>query len=148
MINIKKSILCFPTIRSGTDISIKEKLLLKLKQFLRLLLIVCFSNVNLNYMLKSNFPIYCLVTSYEITLYTGDKSGAGTDSQVYITLFGNNGKRTEKLHLKKSLNNKDPFERNQIDQFRVEGNYIGELIKLRIEHDNTGRAAGWFLDRV
>jgi len=50
--------------------------------------------------------------------------------------------------LKNSSNNKNPFERNQTDTFRVKGDYIGELVKLRIEHDNTGRLAGWFLDRV
>ena len=80
-------------------------------------------------------------------MFTGDKKGAGTDSQVYITLFGNQGKQTEKIHLKDS-NNKNPFERNQADKFTVKGDYIGELTKLHIEHDNTGRSAGWFLDRV
>ncbi|CAF4587849.1 unnamed protein product [Rotaria sp. Silwood1] len=87
-------------------------------------------------------------TQYHITVITGDKRGAGTDSQVYVTLFGDDGQRTEKLHLKKSANNNNPFERNQTDEFRVKGDYIGELVKLRIEHDNTGRFAGWFLDRI
>ncbi len=50
--------------------------------------------------------------------------------------------------MRKSETNKDPFERNQTDKFRVKGDYIGELVKLRIEHDNTGRLAAWFLDRV
>ena len=101
----------------------------------------------MTYRLQSNFLIYYLVTSYEIIVYTGDKTGAGTDSRVYITLFGKDGKRTEKIHLKNS-NNKDPFERKQTDKFCVKSEYIGELVKLRIEHDNTGRLAGWFLDRV
>ncbi|CAF1459513.1 unnamed protein product, partial [Rotaria sordida] len=101
----------------------------------------------MNDMLQSNFLIYYLVTSYEIIVYTGDKRGAGTNSQVYITLFGKAGKRTEKIHLKNS-NNKDPFERNQTDKFYVKGDYIGELIKLCIEHDNTGLSSGWFLDRI
>ncbi|CAF4946846.1 unnamed protein product, partial [Rotaria sp. Silwood1] len=87
------------------------------------------------------------MTSYEIIVNTGNKRYSGTDSQVYITLFGNNGKQTGKIHLKNS-NNKDPFKRNQADKFRVQGEYIGELIKLRIEHDNTGRFPGWFLDRI
>ena len=85
---------------------------------------------------------------YEITVVTGDKRRAGTDSNVYITLFGENGKRTEKMHLKKSLSHKDPFERGQSDIFRIRGDYIGKLVKLRIEHDNTGQFAGWFLERV
>ena len=99
-------------------------------------------------MLKSNSFISDLVTSYEVIVLTGDRQAAGTDSQVYVTLFGNHGKRTGKMHLKNSVNNKDPFERNQADKFQVQGDYIGELVKLCIEHDNTGRMPGWFLDRV
>lgn len=79
---------------------------------------------------------------------TGSEKGAGTDAQVYITLFGSDGKRTEKLHLNKSQTNNNPFERNQTDKFRVKGDYVGELVKARIEHDNSGRFAGWFLERV
>ncbi|CAF0916712.1 unnamed protein product [Rotaria sordida] len=91
--------------------------------------------------------MYYLVTTYEIIVYTGGKRNAGTDSQVYVTLFGKNGKKTGKIHLQNS-NNKDPFERNQADKFHVQGEYIGELIKLRIEHDNSGLLSGWFLDRI
>jgi hypothetical protein len=87
------------------------------------------------------------VTSYEILVFTGDKRGAGTDAQVYITLFGSNGKQTQKIHLKDS-NNKNPFEQKETDKFTVQGEYIGELTKLRIEHDNSGFSSGWFLDKV
>ncbi len=80
-------------------------------------------------------------------MITGDKRGAGTDSQVYLTLFGKNGRQTEKIHLNNS-NNSNPFEKNQTDKFIVKTNPVGELNKLRIEHDNSGRLAGWFLDRV
>jgi hypothetical protein len=52
------------------------------------------------------------------------------------------------MPLKHSSTNKNPFERNKTDTFRVKGDYVGELVKLRIEHDNSGRLAGWFLDRV
>ena len=37
--------------------------------------------------------LFCLVTSYEIIVYTGKQRGAGTDAQVYITLFGKDGKQ-------------------------------------------------------
>ncbi|CAM2710921.1 unnamed protein product [Rotaria socialis] len=88
-------------------------------------------------------------TEYHVTVVTGTPNGAGTDSRVYITLFSDDGKRTEKLQLKTPINNnKNPFERNQTDEFRIAGDYIGELVKIRVEHDNTGRAAGWFLDRI
>jgi hypothetical protein len=87
------------------------------------------------------------LTTYEIVVTTGNVRGAGTDAQVYITFFGTGGKQTHKIHLKDS-NNKNPFEHNQTDQFSVKGDYVGELTKLRIEHDNSGFASGWYLDRV
>jgi hypothetical protein len=87
------------------------------------------------------------LTTYEIVVTTGNVRGAGTDAQVYLTLFGKNGKPTQKLHLKDS-NNKNPFEKGEIDKFSVKGDYVGELTKLRIEHDNSGLGPGWFLDRV
>jgi hypothetical protein len=87
------------------------------------------------------------LTTYEIVVTTGNVRGAGTDAQVYLTLFGKNGKQTQKFHLKDS-NNKNPFEQNQADKFSVRGDSVGELTKLRIEHDNSGFASGWFLDRV
>lgn len=89
-----------------------------------------------------------VVLDYDIVIVTGDERGAGTDSQVHVVLFGSQGRRTEKLHLKTSKNHKNPFERNQSDRFVVRGDYIGDLVKMRIEHDNSGRAPGWFLDRV
>ena len=36
----------------------------------------------------------------------------------------------------------------RMDTFRLEGIDLGELIKLRIGHDNRGVGPGWFLDKV
>jgi hypothetical protein len=44
-----------------------------------------------------------------VTVYTGNKKGAGTDANVYIILFGENGDSGEK-RLDDSRNN---FERGQ-----------------------------------
>jgi hypothetical protein len=35
-----------------------------------------------------------------------------------------------------------------MDTFRLEGIDLGELVKLRIGHDNRGVGPGWFLDKV
>lgn len=48
-------------------------------------------------------------SKYKVTTYTGDKSGAGTDANVYITMFGEFGDSGEKP-LTSSKNN---FERGQ-----------------------------------
>ena len=46
---------------------------------------------------------------YKVTVFTGNKSGAGTDADVFITLFGNQG-QTDKTKLD---NKKDNFEAGQ-----------------------------------
>ena len=35
-----------------------------------------------------------------------------------------------------------------MDTFRLEAIDLGELVKLRIGHDNRGVGPGWFLDKV
>ena len=54
----------------------------------------------------------CLIISeskYKVSVYTGNKSGAGTDANVYITLFGENGDSGEKI----IDDNKNNFERGE-----------------------------------
>ena len=48
-------------------------------------------------------------SKYKVSVYTGNKSGAGTDANVYITLFGENGDSGEKI----IDNNKNNFERGE-----------------------------------
>ncbi|XP_030643524.1 lipoxygenase homology domain-containing protein 1 [Chanos chanos] len=86
---------------------------------------------------------------YEVVTITGDVAGAGTDANVFITLFGDYG-ITPKLHLASNTEkrNRTAFERHKTDVFRIRTHNVGPLKKIRIEHDNTGLNASWFLDRV
>ncbi|XP_061492303.1 lipoxygenase homology domain-containing protein 1 [Rhineura floridana] len=82
---------------------------------------------------------------YEVVTVTGDVRGAGTDANVFVTLFGEFG-ITPKAHL--TSKSSSAFERSKTDVFRVRINNVGTIRKIRIEHDNTGMNASWFLDRV
>uniref|UniRef100_F7CL93 Lipoxygenase homology PLAT domains 1 n=1 Tax=Ornithorhynchus anatinus TaxID=9258 RepID=F7CL93_ORNAN len=86
-------------------------------------------------------------TTYTVSVKTGDKKNAGTDANVFITLFGTEDDTGLTL-LKSSKTNKNKFERGKIDVFTVETVDLGELRKIRIGHDNMGKGAGWFLDWV
>ena len=55
-------------------------------------------------------------TEYTISVQTGDKRGCGTDANVFLLIFGQNGSSGE-LALKESKNNSDKFERGQTDVF-------------------------------
>uniref|UniRef100_A0A8C2Q311 Lipoxygenase homology domains 1a n=1 Tax=Cyprinus carpio TaxID=7962 RepID=A0A8C2Q311_CYPCA len=85
------------------------------------------------------------VEVYEVVTVTGDVKGAGTDANVFITLYGEFGV-TPKVHL--ASKSRTAFEKNKTDVFRIKTHNVGPIKKIRIEHDNTGMSASWFLDRV
>ncbi|GLD72495.1 lipoxygenase homology domain-containing protein 1 [Lates japonicus] len=82
---------------------------------------------------------------YEIIVITGDEKGAGTDANVFITVYGSNGD-SGRRQLRQRLRNL--FEREQTDRFVLEMLDMGDLQKVRVEHDNSGLSPGWLLDRV
>ncbi|KAH3761318.1 hypothetical protein Pelo_6863 [Pelomyxa schiedti] len=81
---------------------------------------------------------------YRITTITGDRRGAGTDANVYITIYGEKG-TSPKTILDGPGN---LFERNRSDEFGLECVDLGALTKIVIGHDNSGFGASWFLDKV
>ncbi|KAL0187441.1 hypothetical protein M9458_019111, partial [Cirrhinus mrigala] len=69
------------------------------------------------------------------TVSTCRFAAAGTDANVSLIVFGENGD-TGMLALRES-SNRNKFERNQVDVFRF-GDILslGELSKIRVWHDN------------
>ena len=59
---------------------------------------------------------------------TGDMRGAGTDANVFITVFGRKG-RTPKIQLN---NGSDTFERGQNDIFKIKTNNLDPIQKIRL----------------
>lgn len=56
-------------------------------------------------------------------------------------MFGPRNKTSQKLELKNS--DPDVFERGKTDTFKLSNiDYVGPIKKVRIEHDNTGKAPG------
>ncbi|TNN43300.1 Lipoxygenase y domain-containing protein 1 [Liparis tanakae] len=82
---------------------------------------------------------------YEIIVVTGDEKGAGTDANGFITIYGSNGDSGQRPLRQKFRN---LFEREQTDRFLLEMLDMGELQKVRVEHDNAGMNPSWLLDRV
>ncbi|CAH8516071.1 unnamed protein product [Schistosoma turkestanicum] len=93
-------------------------------------------------------PLQTLMESYyEVIVKTGDRKFAGTDSHVYLTMFGINSESKE-IHLSNSKTHTNKFEQNHEDIFDLNAIGLGSLIKVRIRHSNTGIAPGWFLDYI
>lgn len=82
---------------------------------------------------------------YEVIVTTGYEPGAGTDANVFVTIFGSNGD-TGKRELKQKMRNL--FERGSTDHFFLETLDLGELRKVRVEHDSSGYYSGWLVDKV
>jgi hypothetical protein len=57
----------------------------------------------------SSFP----VTKYEIEVYTGNKLAAGTDANVFLNIFGDQGDAGDR-DLVKSLTHRNKFERARV----------------------------------
>ncbi|XP_072167996.1 polycystin-1-like protein 2 [Diadema setosum] len=83
---------------------------------------------------------------YEVTVFTGAKSGAGTTARVSIIITGDHmDSGVRLLH--------DPkrrlFESGGTDSFLLTSpRSFGDLLHVRIWHNNTGKSPGWFLSRL
>lgn len=92
--------------------------------------------------------LFCdVATSYHLAVKTGDYVSAGTDANVFVTLFGEHGD-TGQYHLKQSENTGNKFERGRVDKFTIETTDVGKLERLHIGHDGSGPGAGWYLEEV
>ena len=79
---------------------------------------------------------------YTIWVKTGDDPLAGTDSNVFIQLFGSDG-QTEPLHL--PPRDIFAFETGSTEKYILEVPDIGELTRCCIGHDNSEGDSGWFV---
>ncbi|NWY10420.1 LOXH1 protein, partial [Aphelocoma coerulescens] len=76
------------------------------------------------------------LTEYTIKVSTGDKRGAGTDTNVHI-LFGNEDK-SEVFQLSQSLKHQNPFGRGKVDTFKIKTKKLGRLCSIEIGHNGKG----------
>ena len=83
-----------------------------------------------------------------ITKILGDKLGAGTDANIFLTLTGENGDSPE-IPLKDSETNRNKFERAQTDIFKITNPDLGKVFKIKLRSDYSGLLnAKWFCQEV
>jgi glycerophosphoryl diester phosphodiesterase len=86
-----------------------------------------------------------LPSTYKIVVKTGDRNDAGTNANVYITLYGD---RNSCEHLLNTPDHND-FERGKEDEFLITTVAdLGNLKQVQIRHDNDRPKPGWFLDWI
>lgn len=82
---------------------------------------------------------------YTIWVKTGDDPLAGTDSNVFIQLFGTDG-QTESVYL--PPRDIFAFESGGTDRFVLEVPDLGTLTRCCIGHDNSEGDSGWYVETV
>ncbi|KAK2527785.1 hypothetical protein Q9966_010084 [Columba livia] len=92
---------------------------------------------------QKTLPVY----KYVVSVHIGDRWGAETFANVYITLYGKRGDTgVRKLHTSFTKGRK--FQRNKVDSFLVEAVSLSDLQKVVIGHDGEGYGAGMYLKMV
>uniref|UniRef100_A0A8C5JCF1 Oxygen-regulated protein 1 n=1 Tax=Junco hyemalis TaxID=40217 RepID=A0A8C5JCF1_JUNHY len=86
------------------------------------------------------------VTVYIVHVTTGDLWNAGTEADVYISVYGERGDTGSRQLLRSQKAKK--FLKGQTDIFAVEAVHLGCLYKIVIGHNGLGSGNGWFLDKV
>ena len=66
---------------------------------------------------------------WEVHVFTADKIMAGTDANVFITLYGKRGVSRRKPLTKSSK--KNAFERGEEDTFLIRTDYLGPISRIR-----------------
>lgn len=79
-----------------------------------------------------------------VFVYTGSKKNAGTNANVSMVVYGDNGK-SDQISL---TNNNPNFKQGATDEFKISMIDIGIPYKIRIWHNNSGSFSGWFLEKV
>ena len=94
------------------------------------------------------FRVFILVTTYKISVETGDLPECDTKANVSVKLFGEYG-NSDQLQLRQSETKRKKFQVNQVDLFTFrEQPWLGKLSKLRVWHDNEGPSPAWFLSSI
>lgn len=85
---------------------------------------------------------------YQISVQTGMWRGYGTTANVGITIYGEEGKSEDIMLTDKSLN-KRFFARGSVNNFTaILPASVGDLLKIKLWHDNSGPSPAWFFHQV
>jgi hypothetical protein len=85
---------------------------------------------------------------YEVKICTGPERGHGTNSRVYLELFGLHTQRRSGEHQLEHEPGPTVFKRRSVELFTLKSQELGALKAVHIWQDNSGTCPGWFLESV
>jgi len=84
--------------------------------------------------------------TYKISIQTGDERNCGVSAQVFVRLFGENKKKTERVRLE--LAKKKKFEPGSTESFEIEALDVGDLRKVELGHEGAGPNECWLVKSI
>ena len=84
------------------------------------------------YLLSWLLAVYLAEVDYRITVKTGEETNAGTDANVYLQMFGENGK-TQNFSLREE-GDKRRFERGRVDKFLIRTQDVGKVMFIVVSY--------------
>lgn len=86
---------------------------------------------------------------YEVTVQTGNVSGAGTDAGVFIMIVGEKSDTGERKLTKSKTHSIDMFEKGNKDVFDIEAGDLGKLTAIKVwRNTNDMMNADWYLESI
>ncbi|XP_066122230.1 oxygen-regulated protein 1 isoform X3 [Saccopteryx bilineata] len=82
---------------------------------------------------------------WKVTVVTGDLENAGTTATVYLYVYGE-ARCSGPIILGSGRH--QLFNPNSADIFKINLKDIGEIFKIRIGHDNSGKDPRWYLEEI
>lgn len=84
--------------------------------------------------------------TYSVQVMTSDIRGAATDANVFLEMFGADGKSSGKRRL--INDSKSCFERGALDLFTLRSRDLGPIDRVVISRDRAGKGQGWHLKEI
>ncbi|XP_038056107.1 uncharacterized protein LOC119728107 [Patiria miniata] len=81
-------------------------------------------------------------TNWKALIQTSDLESAGTTANVYLTVFGETGRSQSHILQGQTL------DANTEQEFEVDIGEIGEITKIRLDHDDSGASPAWHVQQV
>ena len=81
-----------------------------------------------SYSVNSLPHYYIAVDTYELIIYTGNPKGSGTDAQIRLEIFGENGS-TGIIY---AASDRELFEEGSEDKLEIQHVFLGGLKKMNI----------------
>lgn len=92
------------------------------------------------------------VTDFVVSVHTGDRRNAGTDANVRIILYDEDGNSSDAINLDNYF--RDDFERGRLDKFHVPPGKVnrltrtGKVVRIELWKDAAWVASDWYVDTI